>query len=148
PSAPKFSVPDVLPPLDLAADRLIARNELLKSVDRYQRSAETRANAQAGAVETFRGRAFDLMTSPTAKRAFDIHAETKELRDAYGRNTLGQSCLMARRLVEAGVRCVSIEHANWDTHYANFKALKEDLLPKLDMAMSTLFTDLSDRGLL
>jgi hypothetical protein len=148
PSAPKFSVPDVLPPLELAADRLASRQELLRTVDRYQRSAETRSNAQAGAVETFRGRAFDLMTSPTAKHAFDIHAEAKELRDAYGRNSLGQSCLMARRLVEAGVRCVSIEHANWDTHYANFKTLKDDLLPKLDMALSSLFTDLETRGLL
>jgi hypothetical protein len=148
PSAPKFSVPDVLPPLELAADRLSARSELLKTVDRYQQSAESRANAMAGSVDAFRQRAFDLMTSPAAKQAFDLAAEPTELRDAYGRNTLGQSCLMARRLVEAGVRCVSIEHANWDTHDNNFRALKVDLLPKLDAALTSLFSDLSERGLL
>lgn len=148
PSAPKFSVPDVLPPLSLAADRLDARHELLRTVDRFQRSAEASANAHAGTVATFRERAFDLMTSSAAKQAFDIHAEKPELRDAYGRNTLGQSCLMARRLIESGVRCVSIEHANWDTHDNNFKTLKNDLLPKLDMAISSLFNDLHDRGLL
>jgi len=91
---------------------------------------------------------FELMTSPSAKRAFDINQETTELRDQYGRNTLGQSCLMARRLVEAGVRCVTVEHANWDTHDNNFRALKTDLLPKLDSALSTLLRDLQDRGML
>ena len=148
PSAPKFSVPDVLPPLDLAADRLTARNELLRTVDRFQQSAETRANMMAGSVDAFRRRAFDLMTSSAAKQAFNLQAEPTELRDSYGRNTLGQSCLMARRLVEAGVRCVTIEHANWDTHDNNFRSLKTDLLPKLDAALASLFTDLTDRGLL
>lgn len=148
PSAPNFSVPDVLPPLSLPADRLEARAELLRTVDRFQQSAEARANAHAATVATFRERAFGLMTSPAAKQAFDIHAESGALRDAYGRNTLGQSCLMARRLVESGVRCVSIEHANWDTHDNNFKQLRGDLLPKLDAALATLFNDLEDRGLL
>ena len=64
------------------------------------------------------------MTSPAAKQAFNIHAEPDKLRDEYGRHTLGQSCLMARRLVEAGVRCVTIEHSNWDTHDGNFATLK------------------------
>lgn len=148
PSAPKFSVPDVLPPISIGSDRLDARNEMLKTVDRFQRSAEARTNTHAGTVGTFRERAFDLMTSSAAKQAFDIHAESPAMRDSYGRNTLGQSCLMARRLVEAGVRCVSIEHANWDTHDNNFKTLKNDLLPKLDAALSSLFNDLKDRGLL
>jgi hypothetical protein len=62
--------------------------------------------------------------------------------------SLGQSCILARRLVEAGVRCVLIDHTNWDTHYSNFSVLKNDLLPHLDSAMSTLFRDLHDRGLL
>jgi len=148
PSAPGFSVPDLLPPLSLAADRLEAREELLRTVDRFQRSAEVLANSHAGTMAAFRQRAFDLMTSPAAKRAFDIQAENSGLRDAYGRNSLGQSCLMARRLVESGVRCVAIEHANWDTHDNNFKALRTDLLPKLDAALGTLFNDLADRGLL
>ena len=70
------------------------------------------------------------------------------MRDEYGRHTLGQSCLMARRLVEAGVRCVTIEHTNWDTHDNNFFVLKNELLPALDSGLSTLFRDLADRGLL
>ena len=88
------------------------------------------------------------MTSAQTKAAFDIHAEPQKLRDEYGRNSLGQSCLMARRLVEAGVRTVLIDHTNWDTHYDNFNVLKNDLLPYLDGAMSTLFRDLADRGML
>src|SRR5262249_31731659 len=86
--------------------------------------------------------------SPAARRAFDIHAEADRLRDEYGRNNLGQSCLMARRLVEAGVRCVTIDHSNWDTHNDNFATLKRQLLPWLDAGLSTLLRDLADRGLL
>ncbi len=76
------------------------------------------------------------MTSPAAKKAFDIHAEADKLRDEYGRHSLGQSCLMARRLVEAGVRCVTIDHSNWDTHDDNFATLKNALLPTLDAAIA------------
>lgn len=148
PSAPRFSVPDVVPPMNIAADRLEARHAMLAKLDRFQKAGEVRANAQVGATSEFRQRAFDLMTSPAAKQAFDIHAEGAALRDAYGRNTLGQSCLMARRLVEAGVRCVTIDHHNWDTHDNNFNVLKNDLLPKLDSALSTLLVDLQTRGLL
>jgi uncharacterized protein (DUF1501 family) len=148
PNAPDFSVPDVVPPPALAARRLDDRRKLLAALDRFHRSAEERASPAASTVSTFRQKAFDLMTSPQAKKAFDIHAEDDKLRDAYGRNTLGQSCLMARRLVEAGVRCVTIDHSNWDTHDDNFKTLKRQLLPALDAALSTLFADLSGRGLL
>ena len=88
------------------------------------------------------------MTSQTAKTAFNLSAEPEKVRAQYGHNTLGQSCLMARRLVEAGVRAVTIEHADWDTHSANFQTLEEDLLPKFDLAIPALFSDLEDRGLL
>jgi uncharacterized protein (DUF1501 family) len=148
PNAPDFAVPDVVPPVVLAADRLEARQKLLTQVDRFQKSAELRANPGAQAVSVFQQKAFDLMTSPQAKKAFDIHAESDPLRDQYGRNTLGQSCLMARRLVEAGVRCVTIDHSNWDTHNDNFATLKRQLLPALDAALSTLLVDLTQRGLL
>lgn len=148
PSSPGFSVPDLAPPITLDASRLAARRELLSKVDRYQNQAEVAANASARSVSVFGQKAFDLMTSPAAKRAFDISAEPDKLRDEYGRNTLGQSCLMARRLVEAGVRCVTIDHSNWDTHFDNFGVLKNQLLPKLDGAIATLFRDLADRGLL
>jgi uncharacterized protein (DUF1501 family) len=148
PNAPDFAVPDVVPPPLLEARRLEGRKKLLASIDRYQKSAEAKANQAAQTVSVFQQKAFDLMTSPEAKKAFDIHAESEKLRDAYGRNTLGQSCLMARRLVEAGVRCVTIDHSNWDTHNANFATLKRQLLPWLDGGLSTLLYDLSERGLL
>jgi uncharacterized protein (DUF1501 family) len=148
PAAPDFAVPDLMPPLAVNSDRLNNRQKLLQDVDRLQRSAEVKANASAGSVNVFRQKAFDLMTSPAAKQAFNLAAEKDKLRDEYGRNTLGQSCLMARRLVEAGVRCVTIEHSNWDTHDGNFATLKRDLLPQLDPAMATLFRDLADRGML
>jgi uncharacterized protein (DUF1501 family) len=148
PNAPDFSVPDVVPPATLPAARLGDRKKLLATIDRFHKGAEAAVNPAAGTVATFRERAFDLMTSPAAKKAFDIHAEDDKLRDAYGRNTLGQSCLMARRLVEAGVRAVTIDHSNWDTHDANFTTLKRQLLPWLDAGLSTLLTDLSERGLL
>lgn len=148
PSAPNFSVPDLVPPPAIASDRLDDRRKLLKQVDKFHKSAEAKANAQAGAIATFRDKAFDLMTSRQAKEAFNIHAEADKLRDQYGRHSLGQSCLMARRLVEAGVRCVTIDHSNWDTHDGNFAVLKNSLLPAYDSAISTLFRDLADRGLL
>ncbi len=148
PSAPNFTVPDLVPPLSIAASRLADRKKLLETVDRFHRVAEARANPAAGAMNTFRDKAFDLMTSQAAKQAFDIHAESAKLRDEYGRNTLGQSCLMARRLVESGVRCVTIDHSNYDTHDGNFAVLKNSLLPMFDAGISTLFRDLHDRGLL
>ncbi len=140
-------MPDIVPPPALAADRLDDRKRLLDSVDRFARSAEARANPNAQTVNVFRQKAFDLMTSPEARKAFDIHAEPDKLRDEYGRHALGQSCLMARRLVEAGVRCVTIDHSNWDTHDANFETLRKQL-PHLDAGVSTLFRDLAERGLL
>jgi len=148
PNAPNFSVPDMLPPLELAASRVQNRQSLLAQVDRFQQNAEAQANAGARAVSTFRTSAFDLMTSPEAKQAFDLGQEPDAVRDRYGRNTLGQSCLMARRLVEAGVRCVTVDHTNWDTHDTNFGVLRNQLLPMFDPAVSSLFADLSSRGLL
>lgn len=148
PSAAGFSVPDLAPPMILSADRLSARQELLAQVDQYQRKAEVKANRAAQSVSVFGQKAHALMTSSDARHAFDIGSESDKLRDAYGRHTLGQSCLMARRLVEAGVRCVTIEHSNWDTHNDNFNVLKNQLLPKFDEAIATLFRDLSDRGML
>jgi hypothetical protein len=148
PNAPGFAVPDVLPPPAVDGSRLDDRRALLGLVDRFQAAAEGKANRAAREVGAFRGKAFDLMTSSEAKKAFDIHAEPDKLRDEYGRNALGQGCLMARRLTEAGVRCVTIDHSNWDTHNDNFATLKRDLLPAFDAAVATLFRDLADRGLL
>ncbi len=148
PNSPSFTVPDLMPPLEISATRLNARQSLMSTVDRFHSAAETRANRKANALSIYQQKAFDLMTSSETKAAFDIHAEPLKLREEYGRNSLGQSCLMARRLVEAGVRTVLIDHTNWDTHFDNFNVLRKDLLPYLDGAMSTLFRDLADRGLL
>lgn len=148
PNAPNFSVPDLTPPLAIRSDRLSSRKELRGQIDRFQKSGEIAANRGAQAVDIFQQKAFELMTSAAARAAFDIHEEPEKLREAYGRNSLGQSCLMARRLVEAGVRCVTIDHTNWDTHDNNFNVLKNDLLPLLDRGMSTMLSDLSQRGLL
>lgn len=148
PNAPNFSVPDLMPPLSIDARRLESRTGLREQVDRYQQSAEVRANRGARSLTTFQEKAFDLMTSPAAKAAFEIDREPDALRDEYSRTSLGQCCLMARRLVEAGVRCVTIDHTNWDTHYAQFPVLKNDLLPQLDGALPALFRDLGDRGML
>ena len=148
PNAPNFSVPDLAPPLEVGGDRLDNRRALLARVNRFERAAEVEANKNAKALNTFQKKAFDLMTSTATKSAFDIAKEPDKLRDEYGRHSLGQSCLMARRLVEAGVRSVLIDHTNWDTHYNNFDVLKRDLLPHLDTALPTLLRDLHDRGLL
>ena len=147
PNAPDFSVPDLLPPLTVDAGRLGSRRDLLQTVDRFARSEEAKANAAANTTRTFREKAFSLMASPQTKAAFDIGLEPDKLRDEYGRHSLGQSLLMSRRLVEAGVRCVTIDHTNWDTHYDNFNTLKNDLLPHLDSGLSALLRDLRDRSL-
>lgn len=147
PNSPDFTVPDLLPPLTVDASRLDARRDLLQTVDKIARSREAAANSAASSTTTFRDKAFSLMVSPQTKQAFDIAAEPVSLRDQYGRHSMGQSCLMARRLIEAGVRCVTIDHTNWDTHYDNFNVLKKDLLPHLDSGLSTLIRDLHDRGL-
>lgn len=148
PNAPNFAVPDILPPAAIASDRLENRQGLLSGLDRFQKAAESKANRHVEAVDVFQQKAFELMTSPAAKKAFDIKSEPDKVRESYGRNSLGQSCLMARRLVEAGVRCVTIDHSNWDTHDGNFATLKKTLLPQLDPALSTMFRDLKERGLL
>jgi len=138
----------VMPAASIASERLNDRRALLAKVDRFQQAAEAQANKNAKTVNVFQQKAFELMTSPAAKLAFDIHSEPAKLRDDYGRHSLGQSCLMARRLVEAGVRCVTIDHSNWDTHDDNFKTLKSPLLPFFDSAISSLLSDLSERGML
>ena len=148
PNAGDFTVPDLAPPLNIESSRVVSRKGLLETVDRFHKSVEARANTDAGTLGLFRRKAFELMTSSSAKTAFSIDEETKTTRDAYGRHSLGQCCLMARRLVEAGVRSVLVDHRDWDTHSNNFETLKYELLPQLDSAMAMLFRDLAERGLL
>jgi uncharacterized protein (DUF1501 family) len=146
PSSPDFSVRDLRLAGGVDSHRLEDRRSLVRSLDRYQKAAEE--DGKLRATNTFYEKAFDLVTSQKAKEAFDIAREGSTLRDEYGRDSLGQSCLMARRLVEAGVRFVTVEHGNWDTHAKNFESLQSNLLPSFDRAFATLLRDLSDRGLL
>ncbi|MFO0959815.1 MAG: DUF1501 domain-containing protein [Isosphaeraceae bacterium] len=147
PSNPGFTVRDVSLPGGVDADRFRRRMHALEAVDTWQARMES-PGGPLEATDVFYRKAYDLITSPEAKKAFAMQAEGPRLRDRYGRNALGQGCLLARRLVESGVRFVTVTHGGWDTHQDNFKSLKARLLPSLDQAMSGLLQDLSDRGLL
>jgi hypothetical protein len=148
-SSSSFSVRDVVLPGGIDRKRFQARIKALHAVDTWQRRIETEAgSATLQAAGTFYEKAYNLVTAPNAKKAFDIHSEDPRLRDRYGRNSLGQGCLLARRLIEGGVRFVTVTDGGWDTHQNNFSALKTRLLPRLDAAVSSLVQDLSDRGML
>lgn len=146
PAAPDFSVRDVDPPRGVDGERLLDRKQVLAAVDRFQQEAE--AGTRVESMSTFYEKAYNLVTSPEAKKAFDLSSEKPDVRASYGTTSLGQSCLLARRLVEAGARFIQIDHGNWDTHTENFASLRKNLLPVFDRAYSTLLQDLADRGLL
>jgi hypothetical protein len=147
PNDRNFSVQDVAAPNGVDVLRLDRRRMLRAALDDWQRDKETASKA-AQTMDEFYARAYSLITSPVAKKAFNLKEEPDKLRDEYGRHNFGQSCLLARRLVEAGVRCVTINYGGWDTHENNFNALKDGLLPPLDAGYSTLLKDLQQRGLL
>lgn len=151
PNSPEFSIPELTLLADVSSERLAMRRSLFQEVDRQlaQQVGPTAADSMTG----FQQRALQLLTSENTQRAFRLSEEPDAVRDAYGRNTYGQSTLLARRLIEAGTRLVTLSwapdaNATWDTHGGNFKKLKGTLLPQLDAACSSLLTDLSDRGLL
>ena len=152
PNTPDFSVPtfDVAEGMDVS--RLADRKHLLKSLDQYQESAEQQLEF-ARVHNIFTEQALSLSTSTRAKKAFDLSPEPDKLRDAYGRNNVGQSMLLARRLVEAGVRFVTIQGYKdtgiyaWDHHWGIFPHLDQQL-PIYDSAYSALLNDLDDRGML
>jgi uncharacterized protein (DUF1501 family) len=146
-NAPDFKIRDLSLAGDAERKRLERRYAMLTDLDRYQKHIEESAHA-VRARDIFYEKAHGLITSPAAKRAFDLAQEPDRVRDHYGRTTLGQSCLLARRLIEAGVHFVTVTDGGWDTHQNNFKSLKERLLPKLDRAYAALLQDLHDRGLL
>src|SRR5262249_54305297 len=137
---------------DLSADdaqkaRLERRYQMLTEVDRRQQAVEESSQA-VKARDAFYQKAHGLITSPLAKKAFDLEQEPDRLREAYGRTPFGQSCLLARRLVEAGVHFVTVTDGGWDTHQNNFRSLKDRKLPVLDKGYAALLQDLHDRGLL
>src|SRR5262249_11075935 len=133
--------------------RLEARRSLLAVVDHQQRALERSATRQA--LDAYQDRALRLLSSRRVREAFDLSREPDALRDRYGRHTYGQSCLLARRLVEAGVKLVTVFSAEggktpqdaWDTHKDNFRKLKHQLLPPTDQGTAALLDDLHQRGL-
>jgi hypothetical protein len=146
PNKASFVVRDLAPPGGIDEARIDRRRALLKTVDGYFRQAD--ADLKLRNLDHYYAEAYDITSSSRARTAFDLKQEPEALRDAYGRTTIGQSCLMARRLVEAGVRCVTVNDGGWDTHEKNFVELKEHRLPGLDKALGTLIRDLHERGLL
>jgi hypothetical protein len=145
PNAAAFKVRD-LGVDDAQRARLERRYRMLGEIDDFQRREETSQSVRARDV--FYQKAHGLITSPRAKKAFDLDQEPDRARERYGRTPFGQSCLLARRLIEAGTHFVTVTDGGWDTHQDNFKSLKTRKLPVLDRAYSALLQDLSDRGLL
>ena len=147
PAAPDFSVRDIVLPDGMAVDRSGRRQAALRAINNLEGRAE-RASKQIQAADIFQEKAYQLMTSEKAKRAFDISRESEATRESYGMTSLGQCCLMGRRLVEAGCRFVAIENGHWDTHRKNASSLRDLLVPSLDRGLAALITDLEQRGLL
>jgi uncharacterized protein (DUF1501 family) len=150
PNKPTFKVAELSLPDGIDVKRVADRKAIEDDLAELSRLAE-RSELVKGMAD-YQARAVDLLTSPETKQAFAIDEERPATRDKYGRNTYGQSCLLARRLVEAGVRFVTVYYSpgigGWDTHKDNFNTLKKSRLPHTDAALSALLDDLSERGLL
>lgn len=156
------TVPDLAPLDDLPLTRMTSRNSLRLALDDACRAFEQ--DRLTLDRNTLYRQAFDLLASPRSRQAFDLHQESAATRDRYGRYRSGQACLLARRLVEAGVPLVTvmfnqlnrgqdvdfddIELYGWDTHNDIFDSLKHKLLPRFDLSFSALLEDLDERGLL
>jgi hypothetical protein len=144
PNAPDFSVAGIGRNASIPTERLEGRKNLL---------AQLEAQSSQGSVSGLQARALDLLSSVAVQRAFDVWREAPRTRDRYGRNIHGQCILLARRLIEAGVRLVCVNwHQDgqffWDTHGNNFNGLKDRLMPPADRGFSALLDDLADRGML
>jgi hypothetical protein len=148
-----FRPPDVVPPADVSADRLAGRRNLLEE---FRRAGGEGERLATGDLDRFYQRAFDLIGSAAVRRAFELEREPDRLRTAYGSHRFGQGCLLARRLLEAGVALVTVywhyegpdDSPVWDTHQNNFPHLRRRLLPPADQAIACLLEDLAARGLL
>lgn len=145
PSQPDFDVKDLQPPSEVSATRLGIRKRLLAGLDALERLHQ---QPTGQAMTTYYEKAYQMIASEEARRAFNIHAEPDSVRDTYGRTQFGQCALMARRLVEAGCRFVGVDAPGWDVHFNCFPSLKTDLIPYADQAFSALVNDLEQRGLL
>jgi hypothetical protein len=131
----------------LSGDKLARRQKLLTDLDAAFDANEKDSDLLKG-LDRFSQRAHDILNSPRASRAFDISQEPASIAKLFPDNPLAQSCLLATRLVEAGVRFVSVDHGGWDTHDNNFEQLKNKLLPELDGGLAGLLIALDLKGLL
>ena len=145
PASKNFSVRDLALPKGIDEARFTKRKSMLQTVDAHFREMEK--SDAVNAMDTFYQRAYGLISSQKAREAFDINKEPDKLRDEYGRNSAGQRFLIARRLVESGVRFVSTTYGSWDNH-DNVKGSFEGQAPALDQAYARLIRDLDERGLL
>jgi hypothetical protein len=155
PTGTKVDLPQFALRADVSADRFRQRRELLQAVDRMR--ARAHASKAIEQSDAFYRRAVDMLTSPKVRQAFDLAREKDALRERYGANFFGQSCLLARRLVEAGTRFVQIKWYDgvafdaWDVHGADLAGMarmEQQLCPRLDQGLSALLEDLHQRGLL
>lgn len=148
PSRKEFRVEEVNLPPGIAVERLADRRSLLNSLGKISDSLEA---VGSQGLDEQRRQAYSMLLSRKVAKAFDIHDEPDSMRDRYGRHMFGQSLLLARRLVEAGVPIVQANMGrvqNWDSHQDIFRRLSKDLLPPLDQGVATLLEDLDSRGLL
>ena len=145
PADKNFSVRDLLAPKDIDMKRFDRRRSLLGAVDEHFRTIEK--SDALNAMDSFYQAAYGLISSQQAREAFNLNAEKDKLRDEYGRNTAGQRFLLARRLVEAGVRMVSVNYGGWD-HHSNIKSAFDGQAPNFDIAFARLIRDLDERGML
>ena len=145
PNSPDFKIKNMGLPSGLTMKRLEDRRALMKGFDTLRRDADH--SGMLASMDRFDQQAFDMVTGPEARKAFDIGSEDPKLRDRYGRNSWGQSTLLARRLVEAGSTFVSCHFGGWDHHW-NLEPGMKSSLPRVDSAVSALFEDLSNRGLM
>jgi hypothetical protein len=157
PSKPNFKVPDLLPPQQIGEARLDRRRRLRQIVEETAKNFETSESAQQ-LDDNFEA-AYRLMTSPQAREAFDLSKEPQQLREKYGMNRFGQCCLLSRRLIEAGVRFVTVntfltvfDEITWDIHgskpFTSIEGMKNIVAPMYDQAYGALLEDLTQRGLL
>jgi hypothetical protein len=161
PNDPNFSLPELSLPADLSLERLQSRRELQRLIDQQSRLLDYSAAAKG--LDAYYEKALTMLNSPRLRKAFDLASEPEKVREAYGRTTYGQGCLLARRLVEAGTKFVTVyfssniggqstESGGWDTHGFNntrmYPIIQKYHLPITDQTLPTFLNDMDDRGLL
>ncbi len=145
PASGNFTVKDLKLPGDVDDGRFVRRRKILSAVNEHFKQKEKGDSLDA--VDSFYNRAYNMVSSQAAREAFDINKEPKKIRDEYGRNTAGARMLLARRLVEAGVRFVTMTYGGWDMH-SNIRGGINGQMPAFDQAYARLITDLEERGML